>query len=327
MVMPVYNGAPLVDMAVESVLSQTFEDLELIVVDDGSTDDTPMRLQSWAKVDPRMRVLTHGSNIGQTLALRRGCASARGEFIAILDSDDRSYPDRLEHQVAVLEARPKLAVVGSGYEFIDESGTVFAEQVEKVDSAELRRRLESGRNILVHSTWLVRRTAYERAGGYRAPFEVAEDFDLMLRLGEVGQVAIIPRVLVQYRFWVGQLTSRRTRSMARGAALAVALSRYRGRHGCEPCEVDALTSVDQGLDCLGVATGDVLAEEVLLRLFIASVHLEAEHTAPAARQLALAGVAAVRATGGRTALRKIARTTIGLIHQRAPSVAASRREA
>jgi glycosyltransferase EpsE len=116
----VYNGEPYFDRALPGILGQTFEDFEYVIVDDGSTDRTPELLGEAASRDPRIRVLSPG-RIGFCNAANLGVEQARGEIIARQDFDDRSYPERLQRQVAYLDAHPEVGLVGGHYMLVDEN--------------------------------------------------------------------------------------------------------------------------------------------------------------------------------------------------------------
>ncbi len=120
--LPVYNGARFLRQAIDSVLSQTWKDFELLVVNDGSTDGTAAILESYS--DPRIRILSNVQNIGLTLSLNKGLQSARGEYIARIDADDIALPIRLEKQVSYLDQHPEVGLVATGVKVIDERGHV-----------------------------------------------------------------------------------------------------------------------------------------------------------------------------------------------------------
>src|ERR1039458_5312287 len=122
-IMPVYNGEKFLRTAVDSVLWQTFEDWELVVVDDASTDSTPDILADYR--DPRIRVLRNETNRKPAACANRGLAGASGRYIARLDADDVWLPDRLAVQLRYLEAHPEVTLVGSAAHLIDEAGVRF----------------------------------------------------------------------------------------------------------------------------------------------------------------------------------------------------------
>lgn len=198
-VVSVYNGARYLRNGLGSVLGQEGIDFELIVVDDGSTDQTPSILAELAAEDARVRVFTQ-ANSGLTQALIRGCAEARGEYIARQDSDDVSLPDRLVLQKAMLDGDPGLAFVSSWAEVIGPEDEPLLTHRRPRGADEATRLLTNGRvGPPGHGSVMFRRDAYERVGGYRAVFYYAQDSDLWLRLAEVGKLDYAQRVLYQYR--------------------------------------------------------------------------------------------------------------------------------
>src|SRR4051812_26679567 len=116
--MAVYNGEQYLREAVNSILSQTFKDFEFIIIDDGSTDRSPELLASYARADSRVKLISR-PNKGLTKSLNEGLHAARGEFVARMDGDDISLPERFERQVSYLREHPEVVLVGSRVEFID----------------------------------------------------------------------------------------------------------------------------------------------------------------------------------------------------------------
>lgn len=201
-VVGVRDGAERLTAAVESLLSQQGPSLEVVVVDDGSRDDTPEHLARLAVADARVRVLRQ-ERLGLTAALRRGCAAARGTYIARQDADEVSAPGRLARQVDALASLRGLAlascwtahVTPEGEALRIERGTAPADVATPVfagDEASLR-------VVAVptqHGSTMFPRALYERVGGYRAEFLLAQDWDLWLRLGEHGQLLVVGEVLL-----------------------------------------------------------------------------------------------------------------------------------
>lgn len=190
--MSVHDGAPLVAAAVASVLGQTAGDLELIVVDDGSTDATPDLLA--AVRDPRLRVLRQ-ERTGLTRALNAGLARAAAPLVARLDADDVALPERLERQCAFLAREPAVGLLGTAAREIDSRGALVRIVRPPLDDAALRHALIRA-NPFVHSSVMVRRALVERAGGYDATLPVAQDYDLWMRLARIARLANLADVLV-----------------------------------------------------------------------------------------------------------------------------------
>ena len=201
--MSVHNGAPWVRDAVESVLAQTARDLELIVIDDGSTDATPEILGRVS--DPRLRV-ERQERVGLTRSLNRALALATGPLVARLDADDLALPERLACQRAFLDAHPDVGLLGTGAREVDAEGREVGRVHPPADDAAIRRVLIR-RNPFVHSSVMIRRAVLARAGGYDETLPVAQDYDLWLRLGGITRLANLPEPLVVRRLLPGRVSS------------------------------------------------------------------------------------------------------------------------
>lgn len=200
--MPVHNGAAYVDEAIESVVRQTCVDWELIVVDDGSTDDTPEKLAAWARRDARVIVLSPG-RLGLVGASNAAVNAARGRYLARLDSDDIAAPTRLARQLAYMDRRPEVVVLGGGIRLFGErSGWLFP----PLTDWGCRGRLLF-ENCFAHSTVMIRRDSVRASMPlYEASSEFAEDLALWLKLASCGRYANMPRVLASYRVHQRQIS-------------------------------------------------------------------------------------------------------------------------
>lgn len=209
-VMPSYNHASFIAEAVQSVLVQSLSDLELIVVDDGSTDDS---LRILADItDSRLRVIAQ-SNQGAHAAFNRGLAETTGQYIALLNSDDVYHPQRLEKLVATLEADPSLGLAGSHIEVIDAQGKTLGVKHSYRDlepwrleapersfraGADLRAALLTENYFATTSNYVFARRWYEQIGGFR-PLRYTHDWDFALRLAHTARLTIVPEPLLRYR--------------------------------------------------------------------------------------------------------------------------------
>jgi glycosyltransferase involved in cell wall biosynthesis len=199
-VMCVYNGAATLRDTLQSVLSQHGVDLELIVVDDGSTDRTGTLLNDCARDDARMRVLRQ-DNSGLTVGLIRGCEIARGRYIARQDAGDYSLDGRLRIQRQALDSDPSLSFVscwtevcGPEMEFLSYSkGTGRAVPPAHIISTTAKHGVIDGPSC--HGSVMFRRDRYVEAGGYRREFYFGQDWDLWYRLGKVGKFQMIEQIL------------------------------------------------------------------------------------------------------------------------------------
>lgn len=218
--MPVYNSERYLDDAVGSIRAQTYEDWELIVIDDGSTDGSLAVLQRHADADPRIRLVSRENRgIGAT---RNEClALARGEFFAAMDSDDISHPERLARQVEYLDRHPQCVAVGSRVRLIDPDGAEIRDWSEYVTHREIDEAHLAGHGgAMTHPASMFRRRNLVDLGGYRGALEPAEDYDLFLQLGEVGELHNLPEVLFSYRQHpesAGYAGRERQRAGSRGA--------------------------------------------------------------------------------------------------------------
>ncbi len=196
-IMPVRNGAAYLGESVASIQAQDFTAFELLIIDDGSDDDTPALLSSFAAADPRLRVF-HQPPQGIVAALNTAIAQARAPYLARLDADDRARPDRLGKQIAFMEAHPEIGLLGTWAEVIDGAGTRVGRLTPPAEPSRFARVLERT-NPFVHSSVMMRTALVRRLGGYRAAFRAAEDYDLWLRMAEVASIANLAEDLTQYR--------------------------------------------------------------------------------------------------------------------------------
>jgi glycosyltransferase involved in cell wall biosynthesis len=195
--MPVRNGSAWIDQSIASVLSQEFNDFELLVVDDGSEDGTGLILEKFSSMDRRVRVI-HQAPQGITVALNRAIMEARAPYLARLDADDRASRARLGVQYAFMEGHPEVVLLGSAADVIDESGAIIGHRCPPLRGGDLARIL-CRYNPFIHSSVMARTAVVRNVGGYRPAFLFAEDYDLWLRMAEVGALANVPEYLVQYR--------------------------------------------------------------------------------------------------------------------------------
>ncbi|MBI2207823.1 MAG: glycosyltransferase [Candidatus Rokubacteria bacterium] len=198
-VMPARDAAAWIGAAVESVLGQTFDDLELIVVDDGSRDDSAAI--AGRAGDARVRTVRQPAR-GTAAALNAGIAAARAPLIARMDADDIALPDRLALQVGFLDARPDVGVLGAGWRELTPDGHTVDVTPPATGDAGIRGML-ARRNPLAHPTVVVRRTAGEAVGWYDERWPVAQDYDLWIRIARVTRFANLPSPLLVRRFTPG----------------------------------------------------------------------------------------------------------------------------
>lgn len=226
----VRNGIPYLAEAIDSILTQTYRDLELIVVDDASTDTTPALLAELR--DPRVVLVRNEVNLGLTASLNVALARASGELVARQDADDRSLPLRLERQVALLDERPAVVLCATWARLVDEGGKPVPVRRRRPDPSALRT-LVPRSNPFVHGSILFRAEPVRALGGYRTAFRFAQDYDLYLRLLHEHELALLPEELYEFRFAVSGTSATNLRDQAAYAEVARRLYAERQRTGSD----------------------------------------------------------------------------------------------
>jgi len=204
-VMPVWNAESTLEKSVTTILNQTLRDFELIIVDDGSVDQTPIILERLSSLDSRICVL-HQSNSGIVAALSLGIEHARGEYIARADGDDLYEAERLELQLGYLEAHPAVVLVCCNYFLCYPNGDKRLMTLPEDHTSILKRLLR--RNDIMHSSVMLRRSAVIKAGGYLEKWRHLEDYELWFRIARVGQIASVPLPLAHYRLHSGGISQK-----------------------------------------------------------------------------------------------------------------------
>ncbi|MHB1568013.1 MAG: glycosyltransferase [Solirubrobacteraceae bacterium] len=250
-VMPVRDGGELITEAARSILEQSFCDLELVIVDDGSTAPTKAVLDRLRVTDIRVVVLDQGRSVGIAPALNAGCAAARGRYLARMDADDVSLPDRLARQVALLERAPEIGLVGGQMIATDLRGVQLWPATYPIDDDAIRGTLGSA-NPFGHPTVVMRKTVFEACGGYRDSCPHAEDYDLWVRMLDRCRAANVPEPVLLYRIHPGQTAFRDWRQHCISTlAVQVAIT-IRRAGGCDPLDGVELVS-ESTLLAMGVS--------------------------------------------------------------------------
>lgn len=209
-VMSVYNGAKYLRGSIDSILFQEGSNFEFIIVNDGSTDNSPAILEEYAKKDSRVWII-HQENQGLTKALIRGCAEAKGEFIARQDCGDVSLPGRLAKQLVHFRAHPEIALLSCWSEAIGPEGERLYINNRHETPEEATRLLQTDdfkklKGIPHHATAMFSRALYQKVGEYRWQFYYAQDLDLWKRLTKNGFVDFVPEILYQNRILPGSIS-------------------------------------------------------------------------------------------------------------------------
>jgi glycosyltransferase involved in cell wall biosynthesis len=230
-IIPTYNRAEMLMCAVRSALTQTFSDLELIVIDDGSSDGSVERLAEFG-ADPRLCVVRNKVPSGRpALPRNAGLARARGEFVAFLDSDDRWYPEKLATQLEYLEANPDCALVSGRCRWVGAEERLWPELLERAFRYE---DLVAG-NVIACSMTMVRRSVVTACGGFdtRAGLRLGEDWDLWLRIAQRHAFAVLPDVLGEYTVHAGGVSRHKARELLGRISVLTLLSAREPRFRAE----------------------------------------------------------------------------------------------
>ena len=197
-VMSVYNGEPFLWDAINSILRQTYPEIEFIILNDGSLDSSSEILKAFASEDARIQLIEHKENLGLTVRLNEGWHAASGKYIARMDADDISLSDRLSMQVDYLENNPDVGVLGTQMNVVNEDCLITEKYEVPISHDQIAWALMFNRSF-AHPSVMIRRSILEQAGGYDATFRVSQDHELWTRLIWLTRFANLPEVLVNYR--------------------------------------------------------------------------------------------------------------------------------
>ena len=196
-IIPVKNAGKFVGDAIQSILDQTYKNWEMIVVDDGSADETGKILKKFAKKDKRITVVTHKESKGIGASLNLALTKAKGKYIARMDGDDISLLNRLTTQVAFLQKNPKIVAIGGQAEMIDGEGEIFAYKHFPTNPKTLREMI-MWMVPIQHPIMMVRASAYKKCR-YDESYPTAEDVEMFMQLLKYGEFGNVPEVVYQYR--------------------------------------------------------------------------------------------------------------------------------
>lgn len=209
-IMSVYNGEKFLEEAVLSVLNQTYKDFEFIIIDDGSTDSSLEMLGGFEKKDERIRLVSR-KNKGLTPSLNEGIKLAQGEYIARMDGDDISMPERFEKQLDFLEKNKEIALCGTWAINIDENGNEIGEYKTPTTHKEIKKMILF-HNPFIHPSVMIRKSVFEKVGLYSEHFKHIEDYELWTRVLAHFKTANIQEFLLKYRI-TGNGVTRKNRKI------------------------------------------------------------------------------------------------------------------
>lgn len=204
-ILPTRNRAHLIPRAIDSVLGQTVDDFELIVIDNGSADSTPAVLANYAKSDPRVFVARSDSARGAAAARNVGIQHASGAYVAFIDDDDAWLPTKLDRQLSAITEAPNVGVVFCPYEYVSGNGRKRVVGMPPVPEFSLRRNLLRG-NFLGTACILADREVLLAHGGFDERLQIMEDWDLWCRLAAAAEFVMVPEPLVVCHHTSGSLS-------------------------------------------------------------------------------------------------------------------------
>lgn len=190
--MSVYNNEGSVSRAISSILNQSFKDFEFLVINDGSTDNTAGIINSFN--DSRIRIINNKSNLGLTRSLNKGLKKAKGKYIARIDADDFSFPERLEKQITFLESNQDFVLLGTSFNIVNNDGKIIKEVIFNTPPEKLYYDLIF-QNMFAHSSVVFRLREVDNLDGYSGDLKYAQDYDLWCKLSRVGKIWVLPDLL------------------------------------------------------------------------------------------------------------------------------------
>ncbi|OGE45022.1 hypothetical protein A3B39_05455 [Candidatus Daviesbacteria bacterium RIFCSPLOWO2_01_FULL_37_10] len=206
-VMPVYNAQKFIISAIESILNQTLRDFELIIVNDCSTDKTRKIIESFARKDPRIKIVNNKTRMNIAASLNKGVSMASSNIIARMDADDISIPIRLEMQYRLISSDKNIAVVGANIIVMDLNENEIAIRNYPTTSEELKACLFKYSSF-AHPVVCFRKSVFDEVGGYNPKYSPTEDLDLWFRLGVKHKFGNVKKPLLKYRLYNNSSSNR-----------------------------------------------------------------------------------------------------------------------
>lgn len=219
--MTVFNGERYLREAIQSILDQTYTNFFFLIVDDCSSDRTPKLLRSYN--DERIQVITNKRNLGVTDSLNIGLTEINTEYIARMDADDISLPERLEEQMRIIEGNKNASLVVNSYYLIDESGRETGISAPSI--------VEPIEDFYCGPSMFMKKECVQKAGNYRSFFKYSQDYDLYLRLLEEGEVLTIVKPLYKHRRHSSSISTTKRQEQRLYYSLAMIMSEQRKRCG------------------------------------------------------------------------------------------------
>jgi glycosyltransferase involved in cell wall biosynthesis len=207
--MPAYNAEKYLGEAIESILNQTFTDFEFIIIDDCSTDKTWEIIQEYVKKDKRIISIKNEKNLKLSATLNKGIEACKADYIARMDADDWSYPDRLEKQYEVISKDPKIGILGGSMEVCDEDLKVLNVRKYNISDSEIRK------NLFKYSPFCHPATMFKKEALLKDRYNInlndAEDYDLYFRIGKYYKLQNLSNIAIKYRTSDNQVSNKKAK--------------------------------------------------------------------------------------------------------------------
>ncbi len=235
--MSTFNTGKYIRQAIDSIVNQTYQDFELIIVDDGSTDNTRHIVNKYCAQHPQKIQYIYQDNAGSSKARNVGIKASRGEYIAILDSDDISLPQRLQKQVEFLDQNPDIALLGTGGWIINEQNQILTTFKILTDSQMIKKQLIR-RNQFIHSSVMFRKICMEKYGFYREELAYSQDYELYLRLSAHYNFANLADLLCKWRLSLSSISIKRKVAQDQSVKTLQKLARENRLNHIETIQID-----------------------------------------------------------------------------------------
>ena len=193
------NTCNYIEIAIQSVLAQTFKDFELIIVDDNSNDNSIKIINKYKKKDKRIKLIRNSKNLGPAKSRNIALNISKGKWISILDSDDVYFSNKLKKQIEIIENDPEIIFVGSGLVFIDENGKYLSNYEYSSKNSVIKRNILKIRAFPPHSSYFINSSYLKKINGYNPRYHMAPDYDLLLRLLKFGKFFSVEETLIKLR--------------------------------------------------------------------------------------------------------------------------------
>lgn len=237
-ILPVYNASKFLKECLDSILKQTYTNYEIVVVDDGSTDNSYTIAKEYANINNRIKIIKNIKNLGVSCAMNTAINVSRGRYISVMNADDKMHPKRLQKQVDFLESNSEYIVIGSQVKLIDEYGKKKGIKKFPTSHKDIYRSLYLTNPIQHSSMTINRRLLPQDFTWYNEDLRLSEDIDLLFRLLKYGKLANHNEILTSYRIHKESLTKMNTKQMY----LIGYRARKRGKniHGYKPSILNSI---------------------------------------------------------------------------------------